>query len=330
MHNVPHRRHCLRRLAALALAAYGCQASFAAEPDYPSRPVKVVVPSTPGGSVDSVTRLLSARLSAKMNAPFVIENKPGANLQIASAFVAKSDPDGYTLLTTSPAHVANPLLYSKLPYDSVRDLTGVAMMVSVPLLMVVNADLPIHSVAELVAWGKAHPERLRYATSGSGSTANMVGELISMHTGVRLEHVPYKGAAPALPDLMQGRIDFMIDTLQLFAPHIRSGKLRAIGFTGAKRMPASPDIPTFAEQGYPDVIASSWLAVLAPAKTPQGVVDKLNRNIAEVLTEPAVRKQIAEYGMEPDTMSPAQLNRYFEAETARWSKVIKAGNIRIE
>lgn len=330
MQTAPQRRRCLRHLTAIALVTCACHVAIGAEPAYPSRPVKVVVPSTPGGPIDAVTRLISTRLSAKLGTSFVVENKPGGNVQIGSNYVAKSEPDGYTLMTTSPAHIANPLLYSKLPYDPARDLTGVAMMARVPLLLVVNADLPIRSVADLVAWGKAHPDRLRYATSGSGSTANLAGELISMRTGLRLEHIPYKGSAAAVPDLVAGRLDIMIDTLQLFGPLIRSGKLRAIAFTGATRMQAAPDIPTFAEKGYPDVVANSWLAILAPAKTPTGVVEKLNRTVSEVLAEPAIRNQIGEYGMETEAMTSAQVNRYFETESRRWDKVIKAGNIRVE
>ncbi|QYY33537.1 tripartite tricarboxylate transporter substrate binding protein (plasmid) [Cupriavidus pinatubonensis] len=317
-------------LAAAGLLACGITASHATEPAYPSRPVKLVVPSVPGGPIDAVSRLIGTRLSARLGASFYVENKPGGNVQIGANYVARSDPDGYTLLTTSPAHIFNPLLYSKLPYETGRDLTGVAMMARVPLLVVVNADLPIHTVADLVAWGKAHPDRLRYGSSGSGSTANLTGELISMHTGIRLEHIPYKGSAAALPDLMAGRFEVMIDTLQLFAPHIRSGKVRAIAFTGTKRVPALPDVPTFAQSGYPDVVANSWLAIVARGKTPPGVIEKLGHTVTDILAEPEVRRQIADFGMESDVMTPAQLNRYFVTESERWAKVIRAGKIRVE
>ncbi|MGO4326885.1 Bug family tripartite tricarboxylate transporter substrate binding protein [Cupriavidus sp. 2TAF22] len=317
-------------LAALGLIGCAITASQAAEPAYPSKPVRLLVPSVPGGPIDAVSRLIGSRLSARLGTSFYVENKPGANVQVGANYVARSDPDGYTLLATSPAHISNPLLYSKLPYDTGRDLTGVAMMARVPLLLVVNADLPIHSVADLVAWGRAHPDRIRYGSSGSGSTANLAGELISMNTGIRLEHIPYKGSAAALPDLMAGRFEVMIDTLQLFAPHIRAGKVRAIAFTGTKRVPALPDVPTFAESGYPDVVANSWLAIVAPGKTPPGVVEKLGHTVTDILAEPEVRRQIAEFGMESDVMTPAQLNRYFVSESERWGRVIKAGNVRVE
>ncbi|MGO4813668.1 Bug family tripartite tricarboxylate transporter substrate binding protein [Cupriavidus sp. 2MCAB6] len=317
-------------LAAAAIAACGVGFSHAAEPAYPSHPVKVVVPSVPGGPIDAVSRLVSNKLSTRLGTSFIVENKPGGNVQIGTNYVAKSDPDGYTLLTTAPAHIINPLLYGKLSYDPVKDLTGVAMMAKVPLLLVVNGDLPIHSVPELIAWGKAHPDRLRYGSSGTGSSANLVGELFSMNAGLKLEHIPYKGAAAVLPDLLAGRLEIMIDTLQLFSPYIKAGKLRAIAFTGATRMPALPNVPTLAESGYPDVVANSWLAIVAPSKTPQSVIDKLARTVGDVLQEPDVRKQIADYGMEPDPMTPAQLNRYFDSESKRWSKVVKAGNIRVE
>lgn len=330
MNAVNQFRRQRRCLAAMAFAACGIHVAHAAEPAYPARPVKVVVPSVAGGPIDAVSRLVSARLATRLGASFYIENKPGSNVQIGTSYVARSEPDGYTLLTTAPAHIANPLLYSKLPYDPLKDLTGVAMMAQVPLLLVVNADLPIHSVADLIAWGKAHPDRLRYGSSGVGSGANLVGELFSMHAGIKLDHVPYKGAAAVMPDLLGGRLEVMIDTLQLFAPYIKAGKLRAIAFTSARRMPAMPNVPTLAESGYPEVVANSWLAIVTPARTPQGVIDKLAHAVGEVLMEPQVRKQITDYGMEPEIMTPAQLNRYFDTETARWSKVVKARNIRVE
>ncbi|KJK21351.1 hypothetical protein UB46_27775 [Burkholderiaceae bacterium 16] len=330
MHTVNGLRRFAGALATLVLATCGASLAHAAEQAYPSHPVKVVVPSVPGGPIDAVSRLVSNKLSARLGTGFYIENKPGGNVQIGTSYVAKSDPDGYTLLTTAPAHIINPLLYGKLPYDPVKDLTGVAMMAKVPLLVVVNGELPVHSVADLIAWGRAHPDRLRYGSSGAGSSANLVGELLSMNAGLKLEHIPYKGAAAVLPDLLAGRLEIMIDTLQLFAPYIKAGKLRAIAFTGAARMPAMPNVPTLAESGYPDVVANSWLAIVAPARTPQNVIDKLARTVGDVLKEPDVRKQISDYGMEPDTMTPAQLNRYFDAESQRWSKVVKAGNIRVE
>ncbi|RDK06065.1 Bug family tripartite tricarboxylate transporter substrate binding protein [Cupriavidus lacunae] len=317
-------------LAIAAAAVSGINTSRAAEPAYPARPVKVVVPSVAGGPIDTVSRLVSDRLGARLGTSFYIENKPGGNVQIGSNYVAKSDPDGYTLLTTSPAHITNPLLYSKLPYDPLKDLTGVAMMARVPLLVVVNADLPVHSVQELVAWAKAHPSQVRYGTSGAGSTANLAAELFAMHAGIKLDHVPYKGAAAVLPDVLAGRVEMTVDTLQLLGPYIKSGKLRAIAFTGAKRVPALPDVPTLAESGYPDAVAMSWLAIVAPARTPRHVIDKLAQTTTEVLQDDKARKRIAEYGMEADVMTPAQVNRYFEAESQRWSKVIKAGNIRVE
>jgi tripartite-type tricarboxylate transporter receptor subunit TctC len=277
-----------------------------------------------------VSRLVSDKLGARLGSGFYVENKPGGNVQIGSNYVAKSDPDGYTLLTTSPAHVTNPLLYGKLPYDPLKDLTGVAMMARVPLLLVVNADLPVHSVKDLMAWAVAHPDRVRYGTSGAGSTANLAAELFAMHAGVKLDHVPYKGAAAVLPDLLAGRVEMTIDTLQLLGPYIKSGKLRAIAFTGTKRVPALRDVPTLAESGYPDAVAMSWLAIVAPAGTPQHIIDKLAQTTTEVLQEENVRKRIAEYGMEVDVMTPAQVNRYFDAESKRWSQVIKAANIRVE
>jgi tripartite-type tricarboxylate transporter receptor subunit TctC len=317
-------------LAIAAAAVFGINASQAVEPSYPARPVKVVVPSVPGGPIDTVSRLVSDKLGARLGSGFYVENKPGGNVQIGSNYVAKSDPDGYTLLTTSPAHVTNPLLYGKLPYDPLKDLTGVAMMARVPLLLVVNADLPVHSVKDLMAWAVAHPDRVRYGTSGAGSTANLAAELFAMHAGVKLDHVPYKGAAAVLPDLLAGRVEMTIDTLQLLGPYIKSGKLRAIAFTGTKRVPALRDVPTLAESGYPDAVAMSWLAIVAPAGTPQHIIDKLAQTTTEVLQEENVRKRIAEYGMEVDVMTPAQVNRYFDAESKRWSQVIKAANIRVE
>lgn len=303
-----------------------------ADPNYPQKPIRVVISSAPGGPLDAASRALFQKAAARLgpNTTLIFDNKPGANLQIAGQFVARAAPDGYTVLTTALGHLTNPLLNKSMAYDPIKDLQGVALMSRVQNIMAVHADVPARTVQELIAWGKANPDKFQFASSGNGSGAHLIGELFSMHAGVKMQHIAYKGTAAALPDLLTGRVPIMIDTLQLLGPHIESGKLRAIALTGDRRSAAMPQVGTMIEAGLSGVNANSWLAVVAPRDTPRAIIERLSKALNEALQDDEIKRQWQSFGMVADTMTPAQVEQFFAQETALWDRVIKTNNIRLE
>lgn len=320
-------------LAGVALSVGLClgNASLLHAQDYPSKPVRFVVPFAPGGTTDVLARLVGERLSASLGQQFVVDNKPGAGGNVGTAQVAKAEPDGYTLLMgTVGTHAINASIYPSLPYDPVQDFAPVTLVATVPNVLVVNPEVPANSVAELIALAKEKPGELNFASSGNGSSIHLSGELFKAMTGVDIVHVPYKGSGPAVIDLLGGQVQMMFDNLPSSAPQIKAGKLRPLGVTSKERSPTLPDVPTIAEAGVPGYEALSWFGVLVPAGTPEAIVAKLRDEIAEALADPAMRERFAELGAVPVGDTPAEFADFISAETAKWAKVVAEAGIKLE
>lgn len=328
MNTRPIHLALLTSLMGLALAGLGTRA--AAQEAFPSKPIRVVVPYTPGGVSDTVTRLMMQKLSERLKNPIVVDNVAGANGQIGSAAVARSAPDGHTLLVVMAAHVINPSLYPKMTYSPLQDLTGVSQFGHIPLLMVSSAQIPPTGLKDFVGWAKANPKQANFASSGTGSGAHLVGELFADMAGVKMTHVPYKGMAPALADMFSGQVAMAFDSVQTMMPHVKAGKLRALAMTSAKRWPAAPDVPTMAEAGYPGMTGGSWIGLLAPAKAPREVLDRLSAEMQKVIDTPEVHDKLIEYGIDPVGGTPAQFNDFMRREATRWADVVKKADIRLE
>jgi len=321
-----------RRTGMFALCLSAACASLPAwAQDYPNKPIRIVVPLPPGGSNDVLARLLGQKMSESMGQPVIVENKPGAAGNIATDFMAKVEPDGYYIAVAPNQTVAvNPVLYPKLPFDVNRDLTGITMMGRVPMVLVVSpAKVQAATVAELIAVAKANPEKLSYASAGSGSPQHMAAEVFKAMTGTKLTQIPYKGSAPALVDVLGGNVDVMFCPMNSALPHIRSGKLRALGTTGTKRVDLLPNVPTIAET-VPHYESDIWIGMVAPARTPPAVINKLNAELRRALALPDVKEKLAEQGIYAETSTPAEFTRLIATDQKRWAEVIKAANIKPE
>ena len=323
----------LARVVALCACAVLPLAAHAAEPvsAFPSKPVRLVVPFTPGGSTDILARAVGQKLSESWGQPVVVDNRPGAGGIIGMETVAKAAPDGYTLVM---GHVgtlaANPALYKSLPYDPVKDFAPVTLIARVPNVLVVGPAVQSRTVGELIALAKSRPGKLDYGSGGNGSAAHLATEYFKLKSGVDLQHIPYKGTAPALQDLLGGQIALMITGLPPVLPHAKSGKLRILGVASAQRLRQLPDIPTIAESGVPGFEATQWYGILAPAATPKDVVAKLNREIAKALGDPAVAARLADEGADPAPGTPEQFATFIASEIELWGKVIRATGARAE
>jgi tripartite-type tricarboxylate transporter receptor subunit TctC len=320
--------HSLLGASLLALAAF----AFAQAPvAYPTKSIRLVVPFPAGGATDILAREVAKHLTETWGQSVVVDNRPGAAGNIGSELVAKSAPDGYTLeMGTVGTHAINASLYSKMPYDHVKDFVPVILVAGVPNVLVVNPSVPVNSVQELIAYGKANPGKLNFASSGSGTSIHLSGELFKVMTGVQMTHVPYKGSAPALQDLIGGQVQLMFDNLPPSLPQIKAGKLRALAVTSAARAPALPDVPTVAETGLPGFEASSWFGVLAPAGTPPAIVTKLNAEIAKWLTSAEAKEKLVSVGANIAGGTPDDFARHIAAETAKWAKVVKESGAKVE
>jgi len=312
------------------LVVTGFFTPLAAYADYPDRPVKLIVPFGPGGFTDVVARILGQKLSLAMGQQFVIENKPGAGSTIGTDFVAKSAPDGYTLLMVSTAHVLGPWVYKKVPYNALKDFTVVCKLVDSAYVFVVNPNVPAKNVKEFIALAKASPDSLRYASSGNGGNQHLMGSLFATMTDTKLQHVPYKGSAGATNDLLAGIIESSFAGVPNVLPHIQQGKLRALAVTTNARIPQLPNVPTLSEAGVTGYEASVWLALLAPANTPIDIVNKLNQEIAKVMASPDTKKALYDAGVEPSYASSEVMSKYMALEYDRWGKVIKDANVTIQ
>jgi tripartite-type tricarboxylate transporter receptor subunit TctC len=312
--------------ALLALASVGAHADT-----YPSKPIKLIVPFPAGGTTDIVARTIGQELTKTWGQQVIVENRPGAGGNIGSEAVAKAPADGYTLLMgTVGTHGINASVYKKLPYDAVKDFAPITLATSVPNILVVHPALPVKSVKELIAYAKANPGKLNFASSGNGTSIHLAGELFKTMTGVQMTHVPYKGSAPALTDLLGGQVQLMFDNMPSALPHVKTGKLRALAVTAAKRSPATPDLPTIAESGVPGFEATSWFGLLAPAGTPKEIVTKLNKEVVRILKTPDVKERLLAQGAEPVGNSPEQFAGHIKAEIVKWRKVVEVSGAQVD
>jgi tripartite-type tricarboxylate transporter receptor subunit TctC len=302
---------------------------LAAQTSYPTKPVKIVVPFLAGGTTDIIGRLVAQELSkAGINA--VVENRPGAGGNIGAEQVAKSPADGYTLFVgTVGTHGINASLYAKLPYDPIKDFAPVTLVASVPNVLVVHPSIPANNVKELIALVKAKPGKYNYASSGNGTSIHLSGELFKSMTGAFITHIPYRGSSAAIADVMGGQVDMMFDNLPTALPHIKSGKLKALGLTSAKQNSAVPGVPTIG-QALPGYEASSWFGIFAPAGTPKEIVIKLNQVLVKAISTPEVRERLLTQGAEPVGNTPEQFADYVVAEIAKWAKVVKASGAKVD
>jgi tripartite-type tricarboxylate transporter receptor subunit TctC len=315
--------------AGLALAAMLAALPGAGAQDYPSRPVKIIVPFPAGGTADVMPRVIGEWLSRKWAQPVVVENRTGAAGNIGAEAAAKAEPDGYTLLSAPPPPlVINQNLYPKLGFDP-TEFVPIVIMGRVPNALVVNAKLPFNSVAELIAYAKANPGKLTSATQGNGTTSHLTSELFQMMADVKFQHVPYRGSAPALTDLVAGSVDLMFDNLGVSLPLVKGGQLKLLGVATPKRMASLPDVPTIAET-LPGFESAAWFAIVAPPKTPQAVVDKINADVNEALRQGDIVQRLAQLSAEPIGGTPQATAAYMREEIERWHKVIKAANVKLD
>ena len=306
-------------------------ASLAYAQDYPNKPVRMVVPFPPGGTTDILARAVGQKLSESWGQQVVIDNRPGAGGNIGTDIVAKSPADGYTLLMgTVGTHSITASLYGKLPFDPIKDFAPVTLVASVPNVLVVNSTVDSRSVKELIALAKSKPGQLAFASSGNGTSIHLAGELFKSMTGTAMLHIPYKGSAPAIAELLGGQTNMMFDNLPSAMPHIKSGRLRALAVTSVRRSPALPDIPTIAETGISGYEASSWFGVLAPAGTPKDVVAKIQGDIAKALNAPEIKERLSGQGAEPVGNTPEQFAEHIKAESAKWAKVVKDSGAKVD
>jgi len=316
-------------LASLGIIAGFAHVETAKAQSFPVRPVRIVVGFPPGGVGDIVARLVGQWLSERLGQPFVVENRPGAASNIATEAVVRAPADGHTLLLINPANATSATLYDKLNFNFIRDIAPVAGIVRVPNIMVLNPSVPAKTVPEFIAYAKANPGKVNYASAGNGTTVHLAGELFNMMTGAKMVHVPYRGSAPALTDMIGGQVQVMFDTLPSSIEHVRTGKLRALAVTTATRSPALPDIPTVGDF-VPGFEASVWQGIGVPRNTPAGVVEKLNKEINAALADPEMKEKLANLGSAVLTQSPAEFRTLIAEETERWAKVIRAANIKAE
>jgi tripartite-type tricarboxylate transporter receptor subunit TctC len=312
-------------------AALGAALPFAATAQpYPVKPVRIVVPYAPGGGVDIVARAVGQELGKRLGQTILVENRTGAGGNVGSDVVAKAAPDGYTLLMASPANTINPSLYTKMPYDPMRDLVPIALIGSVPTVLIANRSLPVQNVKDLVALAKAQPGALIYGSGGSGTTEHLAGEMFKSSARVNMLHVPYKGGAQVMTDLLGGQIALMFVNQLAALPYVTAGRAKALGVASAERSPALPQVPTFAESGYPDLKVSVWWGVMGPAAMPKELVTQLNRDIVAALSSPEMKERLQALSAKPIGGTPEEFSKFFAEETARWGRVVKASGARVD
>jgi len=314
-------------LLALALAA---AALPAIAQNYPVKPLRIIVPFPAGGTTDILARAVGQKLTEEWKQQVVIDNRPGAGANIGAEVAAKSPPDGYTLFGISTIHCINPSLYSKLAYDPIRDFTPVTLVAETSQVLAVHPSLPVKTVKEFIAYAKARPGQLNYSSAGNGSQPHLTAEMFKTQTGISYVHVPYKGAPPAMIDLLAGQVALTFATAPSAVPHVKSGKIRALGVSTAKRISALPEVPTIAEAGVAGFEASGSNGLVVPAGTPQAIVERLNATIVKIVNEPAMRKYLSEQGADPRTMTIAEYGDYLKSEVAKWAKVVKASGAKID
>jgi tripartite-type tricarboxylate transporter receptor subunit TctC len=313
----------------LAFAALLALAGGADAQSYPVKPIRFIAPFAAGGALDTLTRTIAGRMQESWGQPVVVENRTGAGGNIGADIVAKAAPDGYTLVMgTIATHAINVSLYEKMPYDAVKDFAPVTIAASINNSLSLHPSVPAKNVQELVAYAKANPGKLTFGSAGSGTSQHLAGELFKTMAGVDMVHIPYKGGAPAMIDLLAGQISMTFGDIPTALPHIRAGKLRSLAVTAAKRSPLLPDVPTIAEQGLPGFDVSAWFGVFTTAGTPRPVVNQLNAEIVRILNLPDVREKLMGIGMEPVTNSPDEFAAFVKSEIAKWARVVKASGAK--
>jgi tripartite-type tricarboxylate transporter receptor subunit TctC len=302
----------------------------AAHAQYPAKPVRVVVPSSAGGGTDIIARIVSPKLTERLGQQIVIENRPGAGTMIGGEVVAKAPPDGYTLLMCVSTLATNPVIYRKVPYNAITDFAPITLVLSAPNILVVHPSLPVKTVKELIWFAQARPGELNFASAGAGTGPHLSMELFMSMGGIRMVHIPYKGSAPAIVDLLSGQVATMTATMLTALPHVRAGRLRALGITGSKRIAAAQDVPTIAEAGLPGYEAVQWYGLVAPAQTPRDIIARLNRDMAAILQSGDVKERFAADGGDAAPTTPEEFARYIRSETEKWARVAKSAGIKPE
>lgn len=319
------------RFSLFAVVLLLCGGALAQPAAYPTKPVRFIVPYPPGGSADILARSIGAKLAEGLAQPVVVDNRPGAGTAIGTEATAKSPPDGYTVMIgTVSSHAINPSLNPNLKYDPVKDFAPVSLVASIPFVLLAHPSLPAGSVQELVALARAKPGALNFSSAGNGTSNHLAGELLKSMTNVEMVHVPYKGSAPALTDLLAGQVNLMFDLVLTAQPHVRSGAARALGVTGRSRSPALPSVPTIDESGVPGYEVSAWFGIFAPAGTPAAVVKRLNAEIVKIMQLPEMKERLASQGAEAMSSTPEQFAAYVTEELAKWSRVVKASGMKVE
>ena len=315
-------------MAAIILS--GSLAPALAQQPYPSKPIRIISPYPPGGGNDAICRTVAPKLTERLKQQVIVDNRPGANAIVGTEIAARSAPDGYTIVLVPSGHAVNASLYKKLPYDSIRDFSPITLAGSSPLVLAVHPTLPVKNVKELIAFAKSRPGQLTYVSSGVGSSGHLAGALFDTLTGTKMLHVPYKGMSLAITDLIGGQVFMTFGTSLSVVPHVRSGRLRALATTGARRMPAMPDIPTIAESGVPGYEATLWYGFVGPARIPPEIVHRLNSEIGAVLKLPDVREHLASQGLEATPNTPEEFAKLLVSDLDRWAKVIKRAGVQVE
>jgi len=321
----------MRPLLTLGLVLSGAPALAQATADFPTRAIRIVVPFPAGGATDIAARLIAERMTAGWKQPVTVDNRPGAGGNIGSDVVAKSAPDGYTLIMgVTGSHAINTSLYAHMPYDPVKDFEPITQVAVVPNVIVVHPSVPARTLPELVALAKREPGKLNYASLGSGTAAHLTMEMFKATAGIDLTHIPYKGSAPAVADLIAGQVQVMVDGLPSALPHVKAGKLRALAVTSAHRSPAAPELPTIAESGYAGFSADAWSGLFAPRGTPKSIVDKLALETQRILKLPEVKQRLADLGAEAVGSTPAEFAEHVRTEIDKWARVVKASGARVD
>ena len=319
-------------LSALVLSMLGAVSTGTAlaQANYPDKPVRFVVPYPPGGGTDVIARIVQDRFQALLGQPIIIDNKGGAGGSVGSELAARAAPDGYTVLFTLSSHTINPAIYPKLSFDTIKDFESIGTVASLPQILVANPMVPASTVAELVALAKAKPELLAYASVGNGSPGHLAGELFKLRTGTQMTHIPYRGGGPAVTDVISGQVPLLWVSIPAAAQFAKTGKLKALAVSTLKRSAAFPDVPTVQETGVPDFEVDSWYAMFVPARTPQPVIDRLNRALNTIVAEPGIRDKLLAQGAEGVGGTPQTLTRIVAAEIPKWAKLAKDANIKAD
>ena len=316
-------------LAWCAAAAVGIPVSAVAQ-DYPTKAIRFIVPFAPGGGTDIIGRIIAAHLSEALGQPVVVDNRGGAGSTVGTDLTAKAPADGYTILLGNISLAFNASLYKSLPYDAVKDLAPVTLVAVQPNIVVIHPSVAAKSIDEFIAVARAKPGQLAFASAGTGSGTHLAGEMLKMSLKIDLLHVPYKGTGPALTDLIGGQVQMMVSTFASALPHVKSGRLRTLGVTSARRSPAAPDVPTLIEAGVAGYDYSTWYGVFAPAGTPRAIIDKLNRTLHQTLALVDLKHKLEAQGVDPLAGTPAELGAYLKSETTKWAKVVRAAGIPLQ